>query len=53
MMITDINDHRHATLKYEKQKNKKQRLKFPTTHARIYVKKYYKAKTARKRDRKK
>ena len=26
MMITDINDKRHATLKYEKQKNKKQKI---------------------------
>ena len=41
MMITVINGKRHTTLKYEKQKNKKQRLKFPTTHARIYVGFFY------------
>ena len=53
MMITVIYDKRHTTLKYEKQKNKKQRLKFPTTHARIYVKKYYKAKNSEKKRQKK
>ena len=41
MMITVMNSKRHATLKYEKQKNKKKRLKFPTTHARIYVGFFY------------
>ena len=42
MMIDDINIH--TTRNFEKQKNKKQkkkRLKFPTTHARIYVGFFY------------
>ena len=52
-MMIDYNNLRTTrNLEIWKTKNKKQRLKFPTTHARIYVKKYYKRKTVRKRDRK-
>ena len=40
-------------MKNKKQKTKKQRLKFRTTHARIYVKKYFKPKNSEKKKQKK